>query len=313
MTNPAASLKSKPFAVSSDGCPVCLSKQVAPFGQVFHPRAARVAGVPIDLGDQKYQLLRCDSCDFMFKDPPIDAEKLDRCYAAAGSGHWGYTIAPRSRHFDTIANALGTTPGRSILDVGCANGSFLSYLGPSWKRFGVEPSTAASAVARERGVTILGPTLADVRAHQFDVIINMDVLEHITDLHDFVKTASCLLAPGGILVTLTGDTASVPWRVFGSRYWYAGLPEHVSFHCAKSLDRLVKEHGLDPVSIQRMSHDRKGIVDGAIELAKSAAFYVLEKADAAGLSFIGSKAKNRNSPALLAFPDHLLHAARKLG
>jgi SAM-dependent methyltransferase len=282
-------------------------------GDVFHPRDARVAGVPIDLGGTKYRLLRCTGCDFMWKDPPIDPSKLNACYTAAGAGHWGYTVEARERRFDVIASALGEPGGRSILDVGCANGAFLQYLGPTWKLFGVEPSVAAAAVAMDRGVTILGKTLDDAVGHRFDVIITMDVVEHIPDPRPFFATAASMLNPGGMLVTLTGDTSSVPWRVLTSRYWYCGLAEHVSFHCPRSLDVLGEQVGMRRKSNSRLAHHLQPMRANLSQLARCSAYLLLRGLARLGLPPARRMTDHRNAPAILCLPDHLLHVLQKSG
>lgn len=39
----------------------------------------------------------------------------------------------------------------------------------------------------------------------------------------FFRAAADLLASDGIILTVTGDTASYVWRLHGHRTWYANL------------------------------------------------------------------------------------------
>ena len=100
-----------------------------------------------------------------------------------------------------------------------------------WNRYGIEPSVKAAEVARNRGVDVLAPTLdgLDDSHGQFDVLTAIDVVEHIVDPMPFFRQVRDRLAPGGVLVLLTGNSSSFSWRMQGGMFWYCSLPEHVSF------------------------------------------------------------------------------------
>ena len=101
-------------------CPICGSDVCRDVGPIFHARPALVAGVEIDLGDADFHLLHCPTCDFRFKDPPIPAEKLMACYAAAAELNWGLNPDPWERYFDKMGHTLrrfirATCPGYRML------------------------------------------------------------------------------------------------------------------------------------------------------------------------------------------------------
>src|SRR5688572_6183644 len=124
-------------------CPVCGSTDTVVAGPILHGTPTHVAGVVLDLGDTRFVLRRCPRCEFQFKDPPIDSEKLMACYAAADSAKWELDPDPWQRQFDILGELLAAhARGRRVLDVGCFNGALLAYLGDGWQRFGVEPSRA---------------------------------------------------------------------------------------------------------------------------------------------------------------------------
>ena len=218
-----------------------------------------VAGVELDLGDTKYGLAGCRRCEFAFKNPPIPAERLMACYAQANSANWDTDPDPFTRQFDILRNVIETfANGPRVLDVGCFNGALLAYLGDGWQKFGVEPSADAARLAESRGVRILAPNLEQVGPSQppFDVVLAIDVVEHVTDPLNFFRCASDLVVPGGVLVILTGDIQSPAWRLQGSAYWYCSLPEHVSFYSRKSLDMIGTKIGMYGIDYRRLCHKR---------------------------------------------------------
>lgn len=87
-------------------------------------------------------------------------------------------------------------PGWSVLDLGCGDGSFLVMLRervPGLELHGADVSSAALAVARERGLDAFQLDLADpasVIPGQFDVITALEVIEHLPDAESVVLKAA---------------------------------------------------------------------------------------------------------------------------
>ena len=242
-------------------CAACGEGAIENLGPLRH-RHSSIAGVPVDLSSINFAIRRCTRCGFRFKTPRLSERTLLDCYERASATNWAETPDPRFRRFDTLRAILEShAPGRRILDIGCFHADFLRYLGPSWERFGVEPSAAAAAIAQGAGVTMLGQTAADVDAsmQRFDAIIALDVLEHLPAPATLFADVSSLLRPGGVFLVMTGDTDSFGWRMEGNSYWYSGLPEHVSFYNRSSMNALAREAGLPEVEYRRVCHVRPSL------------------------------------------------------
>jgi SAM-dependent methyltransferase len=225
---------------------------------VVHNSPAKVAGVEIDLGDTAYSMHRCPLCSLEFKGPVIPESDLIACYEQASGDHWEETPDPHKRRFDDIERVINAhAEGPMILDIGCSNGALLGYMGQSWERFGIEPGEEAAKQAEERDIKIIAPML-DVctTEKRFDVILAIDVLEHLLEPDAFISGVRGLLNPGGIFVGLTGDADSRAWRWHGSRYWYCSLPEHQVFYSRATIEHLANEHAMDVVHYERTSHAR---------------------------------------------------------
>lgn len=217
-----------------------------------------VAGVEIDLGSTKFVMHRCPQCGLEFKCPFIPEPDLIKCYKQASGDHWEETPDPSKRRFDDIERAINDhATGPRILDIGCSNGALLGYMGQSWECFGIEPGQEAASQAEERGVQIIAPMLDQcVSDERFDVILAIDVLEHLLDPGAFIAGVRKLLNPGGIFVGLTGDAGSPAWTWHGSRYWYCSLPEHQVFYTQSTIRHLASTHSMELVDYQRTSHAR---------------------------------------------------------
>ena len=114
---------------------------------------------------------------------------------------------------DTLARLASSGRPRRLLDVGCATGVFLDLArAAGWQVGGVDLSTRHAAYARSAfGLEVWeGDFLAAPFAPgSFDAITMWDFLEHVLDPRAVVAQARRLLAPGGLLLLFTIDTAGL--------------------------------------------------------------------------------------------------------
>ena len=99
-----------------------------------------------------------------------------------------------------------------VLDVGCGGGLLCEPIARLGARVtgidaGPENIRAAAAHAKGAGLDIayraaMPETLIRERA-RFDVVLNMEVIEHVADARAFVETCATLVRPGGIMVLAT--------------------------------------------------------------------------------------------------------------
>ena len=139
-----------------------------------------------------------------------------------------------------IAKHFGRSDGQSlaglrILDVGCGGGLLseaLARLGA--QVVGVDASVgniaAARLHARSQGVVVdyrLGvPTEVLAPDEQFDVVLALEVVEHVSDVPAFVATVAQGVAPGGLLFASTIDRTwkSFVFAILGAEYVLRVLP-----------------------------------------------------------------------------------------
>ena len=126
--------------------------------------------------------------------------------------------------------------GLRFLDIGCGGGLLtepMSRLGASIT--GVDPSErnikTASVHAQEMGLDIdyrVG-TAEDLAAagEQFDVILNMEVIEHVADPVAFTRTCASMLKPDGLMfvATLNRTLKSFGLAIVGAEYVLGWLPK----------------------------------------------------------------------------------------
>ena len=199
-----------------------------------------------------------------------------------------------------------------MLDVGCFNGALQRYLVMPGHSCGIEPSQEAAQVAQSRGVTVLGPTIEslDADVEPFDVVIAIDVVEHLPQPLAFFEHAARVLAPEGIAVYGTGDTDASSWRMLGPRYWYCSLPEHVSFYNTRSMQYIARICGLESVEHVQISHVRARPDKRLRQAVRNGVFAAAVRTGGFGIPPLRSKVDRMTPPGWLTAKDHMLHVMR---
>lgn len=158
--------------------------------------------------------------------------------------------------------------GLRLLDIGCGGG----LLAEPMARLGAEVVGADAAPrnipvaqihAQKSGLTIdYRHTTAEALAaagEQFDVVLNMEVVEHVADPLAYLTACQQLLKPGGLMIcsTINRNPKSFLMAIIGAEYVMRWLPkgthEWAKFITPDELYDLIRKAGLDPV-------DRKGFV-----------------------------------------------------
>lgn len=144
-----------------------------------------------------------------------------------------YVVEQIAAHFgrekETALNGL------RILDVGCGGGLMsepLARLGARVVGVDASPGNIAAARlhAKSQGVAVdyrLGdPTDVLDPGERFDVVLALEVVEHVSDVPTFVDTVASSVAPGGLLFASTIDRTwkSFVFAIVGAEYVLRVLP-----------------------------------------------------------------------------------------
>src|SRR5262249_39049471 len=103
-------------------------------------------------------------------------------------------------------------------------------------------------------------TLAEENA-TFDVVLNMEVIEHVADMSSFLESCAALIAPGGIMLvaTLNRTLKSLALAKLGAEYVLRWLPvgthDWNKFVRPLDLKAGLEECGLKVLKLQGMVFD----------------------------------------------------------
>jgi len=141
---------------------------------------------------------------------------------------------------------------RSAIEIGSNDGSLLDALGEhGFDAVGVDPCGTVSPGGRpvvrdyfsselaRRLLTTTGPA---------DVVLALNTLAHISNLHDFLRGIGSILSDGGSFVS---ESHYLPELLESLQYDFA-YHEHSRYYSLTALDAAFKPHGLEIYRVQRI-------------------------------------------------------------
>jgi 2-polyprenyl-3-methyl-5-hydroxy-6-metoxy-1,4-benzoquinol methylase len=144
-----------------------------------------------------------------------------------------------------LATQIGTDA--NVLDVGCGFGAFLFALKEKGfrKTRGLEFNDAAVKAACEKGLKVTRDSVEDHAAQmkgQYDLVTCFQVLEHVSQVQQFIGSLVSLLKPGGKLVIAVPN--NVPFFAGCHILALTNLPPHHmglwNYDALKALEKLYK-------------------------------------------------------------------------
>jgi 2-polyprenyl-6-hydroxyphenyl methylase/3-demethylubiquinone-9 3-methyltransferase len=181
----------------------------------------------------------------------IDAEEVAR-FAAMAEQWWdprgkfaplhkfqpvrlAYIRAGVIAHFGLDATSRHPFKGLSLLDIGCGGGLLCEPMA----RLGAEV-TGADAAERNIGIARTHAAESELEidyvattaeavaesGRQFDVVLNMEVVEHVADVPLYLKSCAQLVKPGGLMVvaTINRTARAFALAIVGAEYVLNWLP-----------------------------------------------------------------------------------------
>jgi 2-polyprenyl-6-hydroxyphenyl methylase / 3-demethylubiquinone-9 3-methyltransferase len=174
----------------------------------------------------------------------------------------GFIKAAACRQFERDEKALDALAGLRILDIGCGGGILsepLARLGA--QVVGADPSEANIAVAKMHAAD--ASVIVDYRAtsaealadtgERFDVVLAMEVVEHVADVGLFIKRCAEMVDSGGLMITATINRTlkSFALAIVGAEYVLRWLPRGThqwdKFVTPNELEAVLERHGLSVI------------------------------------------------------------------
>lgn len=226
-------------------CPVCQSANITLWSKA---KDYEYFSTP-----DEFSYYSCSDCQTIFIDPvPIDL--LNIIYP---SNYYSFVSKKKNivvrlkewldkSFFRKILKQL-TTDSINVLDIGGGTGWMLDILKKTDPRISftqvadIDPQ--AKAIAEQNGHAYFEGIVEDFNTDKkFDLILMLNLVEHVADPLAVLQKAESLLSPGGIIVIKTPNTVSWDARLYRRSYW-GGLhcPRHWVIFSEKSFRLLLNK------------------------------------------------------------------------
>ena len=159
------------------------------------------------------------------------------------------------RSYRNTAGRLRVTAPR-ILDVGGGTGEISGAFvrrAAAASAFVVDPDPASIEVARKAGLEGFAGTIEELQTDErFDLVLMLNLIEHVADPVAVLEKAARLLEPDGLIWLQTPNFRALDGQLFRHRNW-AGYhcPRHWTLFGERGVRRALGRAGLEPVEFRR--------------------------------------------------------------
>jgi len=261
-------MNKRPFPedlLESTVCPVCRSPE----------RKTLLPAEP-------FFVVKCRNCNIIYLNPRLKEPAMKNLY---NDGHY-YSSKERTGYGDYLSQERGlrltfksfinkldllSLTNDRLLEVGCGYGFFLDE---AKKHYSYVAGTELSEDAGRYAGALTGAdvfigelTTIPHDLRDFDIIVAINVIEHIYSPIDFLASVRERLGMNGHIVLATPDIGSFWYKILKSRWPSFKIPEHVVFYSQETLADLLKRSGFkNPFRIKFAHAFPLGLVLGKLGL-----------------------------------------------
>jgi 2-polyprenyl-3-methyl-5-hydroxy-6-metoxy-1,4-benzoquinol methylase len=243
---------SDPRTVSGVVCLACGSAKLQPW--------ATATDLEYYSTRERFQYFRCGDCQTLSIDP-IPSNRLPEIYPPTYYSFGrqvdeSYTERIKQwldgRFFRSVCRQITASRIRA-LDVGGGDGRELTLLKASEPRVSttqvVDISQAAGELARRHGHSYFCGTFEEFSTEeQFDLVLLLNIIEHVARPGEVLAKVHEVLAPGGLAIIKTPNFDSLDARIFHHRNWGGyHCPRHWVLFTRSSFASLARRAGLKVV------------------------------------------------------------------
>ena len=211
--------------------------------------------------DKKPWLVRCGECGLVFSRQIPSTKELQEYYVDYTDYDYVNDVT-RNRYLQWIDGLAPARKTNRMLDVGCGDGIFLEQaIKRGWEVHGTEYAEKWVTRCRAKGIQMEQGSLdaSHYEPESFDVIVLLEVIEHINNPVEELTVAKSLLRKGGIIFITTPNYNSLSRHVLDTDWNVICYPEHLAYYTPRTLGRLFKDLGFAKIAIHT-----KGISPGRL-------------------------------------------------
>lgn len=241
-------------------CPICNNKNVS----------YQLKVKDYTVSQQSFEIWQCDNCTGRFTQNIPEQKSIGEFYKSDNYvshtdtkkglvNHLYHRVRKKTLQSKKklIVKQTNLLRGK-ILDIGCGTGAFTDIMKQNnWTVTGIEPDENARIKAKE--LYQLSPLPSEdlfvLNPSDYDAITMWHVLEHVHDLHGYLKKINILLKEKGLVFIAVPNYTSKDAAIY-KQYWAAyDVPRHLYHFSPKSMNAVLNQHGMRIKKIKPMWFD----------------------------------------------------------
>lgn len=189
-------------------------------------------------------LVSCDNCKLQYYSPATSGD--EKFYNRLQQEDWYYVTDKEEYAFAKEFIVSGS----KVLEIGSGKGAFAKKLN-SVDYTGLEFSTEAIKIAEKQGIKLLNKSIeehAGDHPSNYDVVCSFQVLEHVENIHDFLRSSVMVLKQDGImLISVPSENSFLSYSINDTLNL---PPHHISRWNDEVFSNLARIFGLELIQVK---------------------------------------------------------------
>jgi len=189
-------------------------------------------------------LLLCNTCGLVQLRETVDRDLMYRSYFYRSETNPMMRDALQDVVKDIFARA-NFVSGDSVLDIGCNDGTMLTYYPDTLKRVGIDPAQNIDRSSLDASITVVEDYFSAEKTRAaggapYKAISSIAMFYDLDDPNSFVSDIKSVLAPGGIWCVQLSYLATT----IATLNFYDICHEHLLYYSLRTLNYLMERNGL---------------------------------------------------------------------
>ena len=197
-------------------------------------------------------LVKCSDCSFVFTEKiPSKTELVD--YYSNEYERTNYLSPITEKRYNQLLDGFEKyRKNNRILDIGAGCGFFITTAKKrGWEVYGTELSKNSVAGCKNLNSELSYGELHELQfpEESFDVVVNLEVIEHLNNPIQFVGEISRILRKGGITYLTTPNFNAIHRFRLKEKYDVISYPNHLCYYTPKTIKKLFKANNFTPKKV----------------------------------------------------------------
>ena len=245
--------------IQHEVCPLCTPKNIQ----------ASLSTMDYSISKEAFDIFDCADCSFRFTQmipspATIGPYYNSEVYISHSDTKEGFVNRVYHTARDLMLNrklklVQSLTSGKRLLDIGSGTGYFLDQMKRNgYQVKGIEIDAEARRMTKERfGIVVGEPSrlLTGQIKEKVEIVTMWHVLEHLHDLHGYMKSIRHQMTDDGVLLIAVPNHASYDAQYYKKLWAAYDVPRHLWHFTPKTVAQLADKNGFEVINQKRLPLD----------------------------------------------------------